>query len=236
MSYSDKITSNGSLSVLAKLDMRSCHDDGFQYFVKESDFNNLKSYFETLISSEEFGTKIDNIKFPYSSKMVDHFKIKCQNIESTSHEMDYNEKIKCKVLGCKCKKLIRLVQMRLHVGWHIMHGLTADPHRCGYCGLIGCNVSLVKTSGFGEKANYGPESDCEYHYKFNFAKKSSTEEAKKIPVSYPCLNRPVKCEHCEHIYWSYNMEAHHSKAHRGIDFEQLVTEEEVRLVKAWKFH
>jgi len=105
--------------------------------------------------------------------------------------------------------------MRLHVGWHIMHGLTADPHRCGY---------------------YGPESDCEYHYKFNFAKKSSTEEAKKIPVSYPCLNRPVKCEHCERIYWSYNMEAHHSKAHRRIDFEQLVTEEEVRLVKAWKFH
>jgi hypothetical protein len=26
------------------------------------------------------------------------------------------------------------------------------------------------------------------------------------------------------------------KAHRGIDFEPLVTEEEVRLVKAWKFH
>jgi hypothetical protein len=38
-----------------------------------------------------------------------------------------------------------------------------------------------------------------------------------------------------HIYWSYKMEAHHSKAHRGIDFEPLVTEEEVRLVKAWKF-
>ena len=30
--------------------------------------------------------------------------------------------------------------------------------------------------------------------------------------------------------------AHHSKAHKGIDFEQLVTGEEVRLVKAWKFH
>ena len=66
MSYGDKITSNGSLSVLAKLDMRSCHDDGFQYFVKESDFNNFKSYFEKLISSGEFGTKIDNIKFPYT--------------------------------------------------------------------------------------------------------------------------------------------------------------------------
>ncbi len=40
----------------------------------------------------------------------------------------------------------------------------------------------------------------------------------------------------QHIYWSYNMEAHHSKAHRGIDLEPLVTEEEVRLVKAWKFN
>jgi len=40
----------------------------------------------------------------------------------------------------------------------------------------------------------------------------------------------------QHIYWSYNMEAHHSKTHKGIDFEPLVTEEEVRLVKAWKFH
>ncbi len=34
----------------------------------------------------------------------------------------------------------------------------------------------------------------------------------------------------------YVLTAHHSKAHRGIDFEHLVTEEEVRLVKAWKFH
>jgi len=72
--------------------MRSCHDDGFQYFVKESDFNYFKSYFETLISSERFGTKIDNIKFSYSSKIVDHFKIKNENIESTTHEMDFNKK------------------------------------------------------------------------------------------------------------------------------------------------
>jgi hypothetical protein len=27
----------------------------------------------------------------------------------------------------------------------------------------------------------------------------------------------------QHIYWSHNMEVHHSKAHRGIDFEPLVT-------------
>jgi len=85
--------------------------------------------------------------------------------------------------------------MRLHVGWHKMHGLAADPRRFGYCGQIDCNVSLVKTSGFGGSATYVPESDCEYHYKFRSTKKSSTEEAKKRPASYPCLNRPVKCQH-----------------------------------------
>jgi len=36
---------------------------------------------------------------------------------------------------------------------------------------------------FEENANYGPESDCEYHYKFSSTKKSSTEEAKKIFLS-----------------------------------------------------
>ena len=41
---------------------------------------------------------------------------------------------------------------------------------------------------------------------------------------------------CNHACIMHVLTAHHSKAHRGIDFEQLVTEEEVRLVKAWKFH
>ena len=125
--------------------------------------------------------------------------------------------------------------MRLHIGWHILHGLTADPHRCGFCGRIGCTVSLVKTSGFGVNATYGPESDCDYYYKFSM-KDSNTAEAKKIPISYPCLNRPIKCQHCQYIYWSYNIEAHHLTFHKGITFKPLVTEKEIRMVKAWKFN
>ncbi len=41
---------------------------------------------------------------------------------------------------------------------------------------------------------------------------------------------------CNHACIMHVLTAHHSKAHRGIDFEQLVTEEEVRLVKALNFH
>ena len=60
-------------------------------------------------------------------------------------------KIKCKVPGCKWKKEIYLVKMRLHVGLHIINDhLAKDSHRCGYCGLVGCTLSFKKSSGNGE--------------------------------------------------------------------------------------
>ena len=62
------------------------------------------------------------------------------------------KKIICKVPGCKWKKEIYLVKMRLHVGWHIMNDhLAKDSHRCGYCGLVGCTLSFKKSSGNGER-------------------------------------------------------------------------------------
>ena len=49
-------------------------------------------------------------------------------------------------------------------------------------------------------------------------------------------NQKSHYHRCNQACIMHVLTAHHSKAHRGIDFEQLVTEEEVRLVKAWKFH
>ncbi len=49
-------------------------------------------------------------------------------------------------------------------------------------------------------------------------------------------NKKSDYQKCNHACIMHVLTDHHSKAHRGIDFEQLVTEEEVRLVKAWKFH
>ena len=54
-------------------------------------------------------------------------------------------------------------KMRNHIGYHIIHGdCTPNPHRCGYCGAIGCQISLVITSGSGKRVVYGPKSDCNY--------------------------------------------------------------------------
>jgi hypothetical protein len=49
-------------------------------------------------------------------------------------------------------------------------------------------------------------------------------------------NKKSDYQKCNHACIMHFLTAHHSKAHRGIDFEQLVTGEEVRLVKARKFH
>lgn len=67
-----------------------------------------------------------------------------------------NRKVPCLIENCK--KKILLVKMRMHIGWHILNGLESNSHRCGFCGLIGCSLSIINTSGFGVNANTGPKS------------------------------------------------------------------------------
>jgi hypothetical protein len=58
--------------------------------------------------------------------------------------------------------------MRLDIAWHIMNkDLKDDSHRCGYCGVVGCTISIIKRSGFGLNKTYGAESDCTYFYNFS---------------------------------------------------------------------
>ena len=84
---------------------------------------------------------------------------------------------------------------------------------------------IITESGYGDSKKFGAQSDCQYHYLF------SMKVSDKIPKSYPCSNRPVKCEYCDEIYWSYNMEAHHLAKHKGMNFNSLITESEERLVR-----
>ena len=55
-----------------------------------------------------------------------------------------DKKLKCKVPGCKYKKDISIVKMRLHIAWHIMNkDFKDDSHRCGYCGVVGCTTMHI---------------------------------------------------------------------------------------------
>jgi acetyl-CoA carboxylase beta subunit len=57
----------------------------------------------------------------------------------------------------------------------------------------------------------------------------STEKSTK---SKPCSNRPVKCEHCSVIVWTYNIEQHYLVCHQGVDIPVMISEKEQASMKA----
>ena len=108
---------------------------------------------------------------------------------------------------------------------------------CGYCGRSGtCSIGLIKPA-----RALVPVSDCPYFQKFSLV------AAGKSTTSGPSTNRPLRCDICherqvanrhkysdEHVFWSYNMEAHIEKKHPGVIISDtfqtsyLVTAEEMK--------
>ena len=98
--------------------------------------------------------------------------------------------------------------MLQHVAGHIVREeISADMNRCGFCGRLGCQIALVKTSGNGTKKLLGQSSDCPYFvpHKLEWMKKSTK--------TCPSSNHPVQCPLCPRVYWSYNMIDHYKSCH-----------------------
>jgi len=107
----DNTKSSRTLSMIVKLEMKS-FTDGFDYFIKESDFSNIKLFFETFICSDDFkNTKIEAISCPYNNKISDHCEIKTDDEQQKQQNSD--KKLKCKVLDCKYKKDISIVYFKI---------------------------------------------------------------------------------------------------------------------------
>jgi len=67
-------------------------EDGFDYLVKESNFLNLKKYFESLITCDDLDTnKIASISCPYNKMISDHCAIQFHESETQQD----NKKIEC---------------------------------------------------------------------------------------------------------------------------------------------
>lgn len=115
---------------------------------------------------------------------------------------------------CKiCGEEINAKSMRKHVGKHVLSE-NLDMV-CGFCGLKSCSIELVRGSGRGKTATLIPGSNCEYITKF------SLKSAEKTTKSGPCTNRPIVCEQCNTVQWSYNMPSHYKLKHT--DFPPPVT-------------
>lgn len=61
------------------------------------------------------------------------------------------------------------------------------------------------------------------------------KSAEKFTRTTPCSNRPVACQLCDEIYWSYNMQTHYSEAHPHsgpVSINIVPTEQEITWLKA----
>ena len=97
-----------------------------------------------------------------------------------------------------------------------------DVFRCGFCGEVGHTISLKKTT----HQTFIPHSNCSKRVKFSL---KAAESAKK---PNPCTNRPVECQVCEEVYWSYAMQKHYETSHPGQECPVKVSEQEKQWVLA----
>ena len=73
----------------------------------------------------------------------------------------------------------------------------------GFCGLSSCTIGLR----YNIKDNFKTVYNCEYMKVFDI---KSDETSTK---SMPCSNRPIKCQSCYVIVWSYNHSKHFKSDH-----------------------
>ena len=213
--YSEKIKSiKGSLCCQIKIDIESSvHKSDLNFSCKFplSELNIIKDYLQCVLQNDDLSLQKVNVILNSSLLVIE------ENIKES------HDKFKCKF----CAKLVDQDKMRCHVAKHILNAQVPDnQNTCGYCGIIGCKIELVKTSGHGAYKTFGPKSNCKYYYSF------SLKAASKITKRSPCTNRPIECHLCSQVYWSYNFSFHfetmHSSAISSQKFE--ISEEERKLV------
>ena len=161
--YGSTVVCDGRLSIVVSLDIRPS-DNGFDFFISESNLLNIKEYL-SVVANSELKSEIKTMDFQYNDLIAAQCILEV-NGDNEATNMDFNyKKVSCQVAGCK--KKVPLVKMRMHIGWHILNkDLESHSHRCGFCGFIGCSLSIITTSGFGVNATTGPKSDCKLFYKF----------------------------------------------------------------------
>ena len=125
-----------------------------------------------------------------------------------------------------CDARLKVKDMRVHVGRHILNKTLTIPHSvstCGYCGRQNCVSTLVVSSRRGQQQYYKVESDCSY--KVQASKNKST-----FSVRNKCTNTVLQCPICHKSMWKYNLPLHVAEEHTGMnmptDDNFIVSEEE----------
>ena len=145
---------------------------------------------------------------------------------NTTTSSSANNKKKGNVVGCHvCKRQVDLLDMRLHVGIHILKGKTPE-NCCGFCGRDSCeNVLVCSTKGKGSQY-FKLVSNCEYYVGW--------KKTPQFSARTHCSNRLVHCTVCKASIWTYNSDNHYANRHPDFDAPSAITVEEIKKMKAKK--
>jgi len=209
--YNDEISVDGTYCIPFCLDIVQ-NDEKPDLEINLAKLEEILDLLVTYLNS--YSPVIRQIESPYSSDIIQNFKIKVDKLVIAD-----GDKLPCLFSNCKNKTVLK--NMRTHVAKHLLR-LPNGPHThsCGFCGKVGCSINLVVTSGRGSYSVYGPESNCVYAYKFSL---KSVEVLKKNMI---CSNRPIQCKICNNIYWFYNFETHYKESHPNLACPYKVTSDE----------
>ena len=86
----------------------------------------------------------------------------------------------------------------------------------------GHSISLQSTSHKTET----PQSNCPDYRKFSLA------SARTSTQNTPCTNRPVECDICKVVHWSYYLKKHYEENHTDSVCSENISEEELNVM--WK--
>jgi len=205
--YGDSVVVDGanSISFCTKL------DDNLKHFICRDALNEAKILLQLIFSESQ--PVLPLINSPYNEQTT-LFNIITPGVSSS-------QSVKEKCLVALCNRQVKLEQMRLHVGAHIVRGETTGPV-CGFCGtLCGHAVKIKFSSGTGVNRTYKAYSGCKYFSDF------SMKSAKSYLKGNPCTNRPIECAICSNVFWSYNLFSHYTSSH---SFMECPLKEEKKLM------
>ena len=150
--------------------------------------------------------KVDHVHLPYHSSL------------EVSFDSDVGDKIPCRL----CAQMLPKKLMRGHVGVHILQEDLGVV--CGFCGIKDCSIELERGSGRGKTETLVAGNNCEDLSNF------SMKSAEKSTKSGPCTNRPVLCDQCKTVQWSYNLTIHFRSKHSDYPVPKRIAHEEEKFV------